>query len=460
MRGVKPIVTETAETEAGPSPRQLSGRPWYRWYALGVLTLVYLSSHVDRQIMAIVLEPLKQDLGASDTQMGFLVGLTFALFYATLGMPLAMLADRVNRRNIIAAAVTIWSLMTVACGYTNSFLQLALARIGVGVGEAGSSPPSHSVISDLFPLEQRSTAMGIYGLGVSLGILVAFLGGGWITEHYGWRMAFIVMGIPGLLIAALVFLTTIEPERGATEAVKRPTGPAPGFLEVWGHMWRVRSLRHLTLGAAAAAIVGYGLILWIPAFLMRSHGLSPSEVGLAIALIYGVFGGLGSFVNARLADVLGRRDERWRIWLAAVTKAGYVPLMAGMFLVDDVRIVLALYIIPAFFSNAFMAPTFALVQSLVTVRMRALASSILLFVLNLIGMGLGPQLAGVLSDLFAPAFGGESLRIALLVMTFMNLWCAWHFYAAGRTLKQDREALEAAWSSGMSTLPGTAPTGR
>lgn len=437
-------MTEIASKIETSTREGLASKPWYKWYALGVLTLVYLSSHVDRQIMAIVLEPVKQDLGASDTQMGFLVGLTFAIFYATLGMPLAMLADRVNRRNIIAAAVTIWSAMTVVCGYTNSFIQLAFARIGVGVGEAGSSPPSHSIISDLFPLEQRATAMGIYGLGVALGILVAFLAGGWITEHYGWRMAFIALGFPGLILAALVYFTTIEPERGATEAVKRPTQQAPRFLEVWGHMWRVKSLRHLSLGAAVAGIVGYGLILWIPAFLMRTHGMSPSEVGLAIALIYGIFGGLGSFTMARLADVLGRRDERWRIWLAALTKAAYVPLMAGMFIVDDVRIALALYIIPAFFSNAFMAPTFALVQSLVTVRMRALASSILLFVLNLVGMGLGPQLAGVLSDVLSPSFGTDSLRISLLVLTFMNLWCAYHFYIAGRTLKEDRESLEAA----------------
>jgi MFS family permease len=198
-----------------------------------MLTLVYTSSHVDRQIMAIVLEPIKLELGATDTQMGFLIGLTFALFYATLGMPIAMLADRANRRNIITAAVTIWSGMTVLCGYAGSFFQLALARIGVGIGEAGSSPPSHSLISDLFPVESRGTAMGIFALGVNFGLLIAYLGGGILSEHWGWRATFVAVGLPGLVIAALLYFTTVEPMRGAVE-MKRPvqTDDAPKFLAV------------------------------------------------------------------------------------------------------------------------------------------------------------------------------------------------------------------------------------
>ncbi len=421
---------------------RIAARPWYKWYALGVLTLVYTSSHVDRQIMAIVLEPIKRDLGASDTQMGFLIGLTFAIFYATLGMPIAMLADRRNRRNIITAAVTIWSGMTVLCGYAANFAQLALARIGVGVGEAGSSPPSHSLISDLFPVATRGTAMGIFALGVNLGLLIAYLGGGWLTETWGWRTAFIAVGLPGLAIAVLLYFTTIEPERGATDPAR--TGPAeaaPSFLAVWGYMWRVRSIRHLAIGAALAGFVGYGFVLWLPTFLIRSHGLSPTEVGLTLALMTGVVGGLGTFTAGRLADVLAKRDERWRAWLVAAGKGGYVPLLAAVFLVDDLWLALALYLVPAFIGGFYLAPTFALMQNLVSLRMRALASSIMLFILNIIGMGLGPQLVGVLSDLFAPAYGQESLRMALLVLTFLNLWCALHYYWAGRTLKQDQAAL-------------------
>ena len=191
-----------------------------RWYALAVLVLVFTSSHVDRQIMGILLEPIKNDLGASDTQMGFLIGLTFALFYATLGMPIAMLADRGNRRNIITWAVTIWSFMTVLCGFAQSFAQLALARIGVGIGEAGSSPPSHSMISDMFPLKERGTAMGIYAMGVNIGLLIAYLAGGWLSENYGWRTTFIIVGVPGLLIALIVRFTVSEPIRGASDNTK------------------------------------------------------------------------------------------------------------------------------------------------------------------------------------------------------------------------------------------------
>ena len=214
--------------------------PRYKWYALGVLTAVFASSHVDRQIMGMLLEPIKLELGASDTQMGFLIGLTFAIFYATLGMPIAMLADRSNRRNIIVVATTVWSVMTVLCGSAQTFLQLALARIGVGAGEAGSSPPSHSIISDLFEPAIRGTAMGVFALGINIGLLIAYLVGGWVSEHFGWRMTFVAVGLPGLLIAATLFLTTHEPRRGASEkagtlsrdAYAPPASPVPNVPSV------------------------------------------------------------------------------------------------------------------------------------------------------------------------------------------------------------------------------------
>ena len=199
---------------------KLTEKSWYKWYAVGVLTAGYASSQVDRQSMGMLLQPIKLELGASDTQMGFLVGLTFAVFYATLGMPIAMLADRTNRRNIITAAITIWSGMTVLCGYAANFVQMALARVGVAVGEAGSTPPSHSIISDLFPAETRGTAMGVFALGVNIGLLLAYLGGGWLSENVGWRMTFVAVGLPGLLIAALLYFTVSEPKRGASESTK------------------------------------------------------------------------------------------------------------------------------------------------------------------------------------------------------------------------------------------------
>jgi MFS family permease len=417
---------------------RLSKRRWYKWYAVGVLTAVYASSQLDRQIMAILLEPIKLELGASDTQMGFLVGLTFAIFYATLGMPIAMLADRTNRRNIVAAAISIWSFMTVICGYAGNFVQLSLARIGVGIGEAGSTPPSHSIISDLFPAEQRGTAMGIFALGVNIGLLIAYLAGGWLSEHYGWRNTFVVVGLPGLVIAVVLYFTVSEPRRGAAER-EGPTdsGAAPGFRAVAGHMWRVRSTRHLCIGATLAGFIGYGFVLWMPSFLARSHGLAPTEIGLILALMTGVVGALGTFTAGKLTDVLSRRDIRWRAWVVAVGKGGYVPFLAAVFVVDDLWLALLLYLIPAFFGGFYLAPTFSLIQSLVSLRMRALASSIVLFVLNIIGMGFGPQLVGIMSDWFAPSYGQESLRMSLLCLSFINLWCAYHYFTAGRTLAAD-----------------------
>lgn len=413
----------------------MTSAPWYRWYALGVLVLVYTSSHVDRQIMGILLEPIKQDLGASDTQMGFLIGLTFAFFYATLGMPIAMLADRSNRRNIITAAITIWSGMTVVCGYAQNFLQLALARIGVGIGEAGSTPPSQSMISDMFPLSQRGTAMGIYALGVNMGLLVAYLAGGWMSEHWGWRMTFVAVGVPGLLIALLVRFTVTEPVRGASDS-HTTTQAAPPFLDVARYMWRTKATRHVVFGSALAGFVGYGMTLWLPAFFVRSHGLSQTEVGLTLALMTGVVGGTGTFVAGKIADVLARRGMHWYALVVAIGKTALVPFLVLFFMMSEFVPALLVYLIPAFLGGFYMAPTFAMIQSLVRPEMRAVAAAICLFVLNIIGLGIGPQGVGILSDALSSQYGNESLRYALMIFSLTNVWCGLHYYLASRTLEE------------------------
>ncbi|MBV1879489.1 MAG: MFS transporter [Pseudomonadales bacterium] len=415
---------------------RISTAPWYRWYALGILVLVYASSHVDRQIMGILLEPIKQDLGASDTQMGFLIGLTFALFYATLGMPIAMLADRSNRRNIISLAVTIWSGMTVACGYAGSFFQLALARIGVGIGEAGSSPPSHSMISDMFPMKQRGTAMGIYALGVNIGLLFAYLFGGWMSEHWGWRTTFIVVGVPGLVIALLVRLTVAEPKRGASDPTIK-VKDAPPFFDVARYMWSTPATRHVVIGSSLAGFVGYGMVLWLPAFFSRSHGLSQTEIGMTLALMSGVVGGIGTFGAGKLADLLGRRDERWFAWIVALAKGGLVPFLIAFFAMAEFLPAIAIYIVPALFGGFYLAPTFAMIQSLVKPEMRAVAAAISLFLLNIIGLGFGPQCVGIVSDLLSSEYGKESLRYSLMIFSLLNVWCAVHYFLAARTISAD-----------------------
>jgi hypothetical protein len=254
----------------------------------------------------------------------------------------------------------------------------------------------------------------------------------------------VIVGLPGLLIAAILFLTVKEPRRGGAD-ISTATQPAadtsaPGFGAVARHMWHVRSIRHLCIGSALAGFIGYGFVLWMPSFLVRSHGLSPTEVGLILALMSGVIGSMGTFTAGKLTDVLARRDVRWRTWVVAMGKGGYVPFLAAALWVDDLTTALVLYVVPAFFGGFYLAPTFSMIQSLVSLRMRALASSITLFVLNIIGMGFGPQLVGILSDYFAPEYGQHSLRMALVVLSFLNLWCAYHYYTAGRTLSADMAA--------------------
>ncbi len=412
----------------------------YRNYALFILMLAYTMNFVDRQILSILLQPIKLELHLSDTQLGFLSGLTFAIFYATLGIPIAMWADRSSRRNIVSLALTIFSGMTVVCGFVTSFAHLAMARIGVGIGEAGSSPPSHSMIADMFPPEKRASAMGIYSMGINLGILVGFLVGGWVSQWYGWRAAFFIVGAPGLIVAFLVRFTLKEPARGHADGLTaQGSAAAPKVAEVFKLLWSQKSFRHLSVGAGLVALNGYAAVTWLPAFLMRSFDMSPGAIGTWLALIIGIAGGAGTFLTGYIADRMGKRDVRWNFWIVTIWMVVAFPVTVAMYLSGNQNEVLWLFILPAFVGSCYIAPVLAMTQALVTVRMRAQASAILFLILNLIGMGLGPQLAGILSDLYEPAYGQESLRYALLTISLVSLWAAVHFVIGGRTLKADIE---------------------
>jgi|TARA_B110000879_G_scaffold210252_1_gene299900 predicted MFS family arabinose efflux permease len=411
-----------------------------RNYALVMLTIVYAFNLIDRQLLAILQESIKLDLGLSDGQLGLLAGFAFAVFYVTAGIPIASYADRSNRRNIVAASVFIWSFMTAISGLAQNFAQLLMVRIGVGVGEAGGTPPSHSIISDIFPPEKRASALGFYSTGASIGILFGFLLGGWLNEYFGWRVAFMVVGAPGILIAIVLRMTLSEPIRGLSEKKTASDAVVP-FKTVIALLWSRRSFRHMALGAALNAFVGYSFASWAASFMIRTHEMSTGELGTWLALISGLGGAIGVFCGGVMADKLFLRDKRWYMWLPAIAGFISVPFMVFIYLVDSPYASLSLAIIPGLLQQVYFGSTIATTHALVGLRMRALSSAILFLILNIIGLGLGPVVIGYLSDYLQPTFGVDSLQHAMLyVLPFTMFWSACHFSFASKNLREDLAA--------------------
>ena len=428
--GVTAVATATARSD------EFAVSEGYRGYVLGLLSVVYVVNFVDRSILNILLEPIKREFQPSDTALGFLSGVAFAIFYATLGIPIARWADRGVRRDIIALALFVWSGMTALCGLARTFPQLVATRIGVGIGEAGCSPPAHSILSDYYPPERRGTAFAIYALGIPIGTAFGFFTGGWMAETLGWRAAFLFVGLPGIALALIVRFTLREPPRGHSET-RSDVEPAPDSVTVMRSMWRIASFRHLAAAAALHAFVGYGVAAWNAGFLMRSHGMSVGEVGSWLAGIAIVGGGLGTFLGGYLTDRLRPRDVRWSLWVPGISTLVAVPFSVFFYLGSDLRVTLPIAAVPVFFGAMYLGPTFAITQALAPLRMRAVASAFLLFLLNLIGMGLGPQMVGIASDQLAPRLGEESLRGALVLTVMFNLWSGLHYFLGARTLRAD-----------------------
>jgi len=413
-----------------------------RRYALGVLVVVYTFNFIDRQILAILLPAIKAEFLVDDWVLGFLAGSAFALFYATLGIPIATLADRWSRRNLIAIAVAIWSAMTALSGMAGNILHLTLARIGVGVGEAGCSPAAHSLIADYYPPEQRSTAMGIYSLGISLGIMIAYLAGGWVAQNIGWRAAFLMVGLPGLILAVVVRYTMQEPPRGMSEG-RIDSGHRPGVLTVARYLLRRKSFIHMAIGSGLASFVAYAVITFFPSFMIRSHGMGLAEIGVYLGLIIGIASGLGYVGGGYLADKASTVGHKYSLWTVSAAMIFGWLFTLPIYLLNNPYWVFAAFAVPTIFSNFYLATTFAQVQGLVGLRMRAVASALLLFLLNIIGLGLGPMLTGILSDLLRASFGDESLRYSLLLVNaIIGPWAAWHFYVAGRHLEADLDRVD------------------
>ncbi len=410
-----------------------------RRYAMVVLAIVYMFNFIDRQILSILLPAIRDEFQVGDTVLGLLAGTAFALFYVTLGVPIAQLADRVNRRNLIAVAVAIWSGMTALSGLASNIWHLVLARIGVGIGEAGCSPPAHSMIADLYPPERRSSAMGFYTLGISAGIMLAYLAGGWVAQNIGWREAFFIVGLPGLLLALIVRFTLTEPRRGASEQ-RLDSGTRPTLAFVARFLLSRGSFVYMAVAAGLSAFVGYSVITFMPSFAERSFDVAIDVLGFWLGLIYGIAGGLGFFLGGYFADHFGRENHRSALSFIGLAQALSAVLFVAVFLAPTLTLCLLLLVIPTVTSNFYLAPVLSQTQSLVSLRMRAVASSLVLLIINVIGLALGPPLTGRISDVLEPRFGDESMRYSLLIVcTVLLPLAAFCYYQAGRSIDADLE---------------------
>lgn len=423
---------------AASAPAAGKGLP--RGMIVALLSAIYAVNYIDRQIVAIVLEHIKAEFAVSDSLLGLLVGPAFALFYATIGIPIAVAADRTHRARIVAAALAFFSLMTLACSLVLQFWQLVAARVLVGVGEAGTGPASQSIISDLYAPRDRATAQSTYAIGSNIGLMIAFFAGGWIADHHGWRAAFIAAGVPGLALALVALLCLREPARTGMSGVA--VGEV-GTRDCVAFLWRQRSYKYIVLGTAMSAFSGYGIASFVPAFLVRSHGMTTTEVGLSFALIVGLGGGLGTYLSGRIADRLGRRHGvRWSLYVPAIAALVSLPFWYPFFLSDSRQTAILAAVVPLSLSAAFIGPCIATIQTLSPGKMRARAAAIQLFVGNLIGLGLGPQLIGVASDLLRPLLGQDSLRYAMIAGALASLVSIVFYALAARHVAADIRRLD------------------
>lgn len=404
-------------------------------YTVGLLTLIYTANYVDRQIVAILLQSIKTDMDLTDTQLGMLTGLAFGIFYATLGIPIAYLADRISRKKIIIASLSLFSIMTFACGLAQNYAQLLLARIGVGIGEAGTNPPSHAMIADMYGPSERATPLAVFALGINLGLFAAFIGGGWVNDNYGWRTAIQVVALPGLVLAVIAWFTMREPPRGMSD--NQTDGEAPPMKETFQFMWRTKSIRHLIIGSTLIITVGYGAVAWLPSFFIRVHDMTATQVGGVLAILIGIGGSIGTAFGGIVADRLGKRDVRWNLWLVASLGIFAAPFSFMSYMSDTAQGAIAWIVIPTLMGALYFGPTLAMLHTLVKPEMRSLASAIMLFINNIIGLGIGPLSVGIISDRLTPDYGVWGLAYALASLLIIGIWGHCHYFIAARTLKQD-----------------------
>jgi MFS transporter, Spinster family, sphingosine-1-phosphate transporter len=430
----------------------------YKKYLLGLLLTILAFNYVDRLALGLVLQDIKLDLKLSDTQLGLLTGIAFTLFYSLMGLPLARWADRGNRVTIISLTTILWSAAVTLCGMVGSFVQLLTVRIAVAVGEAGCIPPAHSLIADYYSRAERPRAVSRYMLGSFLSVLFSYLPAGWLNEYYGWRITFMVLALPGLLLGVLAWFTLREP-RFATPSAKRADGvmaagrrtlpavapastPSPTLRQVRETLWGSATFRHLLLCFAIMQFFGDGLGQWQPAFFIRTYGLETGELGTWFTAIYGIGGLIGTLLGGELASrTAAAHNERLQLRAMAVIYAAFGAISPFIYLAPNHYIAFAIMGFATIIGAAGTGPLFATIQTLVPERMRAIAVATIFMFANLIGTGLGPLVAGALSDALHPILGEQSLRYALLILCPGYIWGGWHLWKGSRTVMQDLAAV-------------------
>jgi MFS family permease len=417
-------------------------KPLYKNYVLLMLLISYVLNVADRGVYGVVLESIKTEIRANDFLMGLIGGLAFSVCHSVATIPIARLADRWSRVNVLSIAMAVWSAATASCGLAWNYASLFFGRAFTAIGEAGGTPPSHSLISDYFPASKRATALAAFAMAVPIGAAVGNYGSGWFNEWYGWRATFVLLGLPGLLVALLIWLTVREPPHGYADGRTAVAAPTPPFFAALKYLLGRNSFVHMSIGAALHAVVWYSGTTFNAAFFQRSHDLSPGETGTYLAL-FSLIGALGSFTGGYLADKMSTRtvDRRWYMWVPAIACITMVPIQFFAYLSPDLGVVVPIAFSLMFvLASIFFGPSFAVAQSLATARMRALSASVLLFIQTMIGLTLGPAIVGLISDGLQATQGRHSLAHAMALIGVVNVWAAAHYFFAARTYRADLAA--------------------
>jgi len=412
----------------------------YRNYLLAILMVILAFNYVDRLALAVVLQNIKVDLSLSDTQLGLLSGIAFALFYSVMGLPIARWADRGNRIVIITVTTLLWSVAVALCGFAASFVQLLLIRVAVAVGEAGCIPPAHSLIADYFTREERPRAVARYMQGGPLSVVIGYCLAGWLSELFGWRAMFVMLGLPGLVLVALARFTLKEPRSSVVpeeRTIAATAGGQPTLREVTATLWSNKSFRHLLFCISIVYFFTQGIGQWQPAFFMRSYGIGAGELGTWFTVIWGLGGLIGTYLGGEWAFRRAAGNERLQLRVMGIAYGVFGLISLGVYLSPNRYLALGLLGLASIGVNTTSGPLFATIQSLVPARMRALSIALIYLFANLIGMGLGPLAAGALSDAYRPWAGDESLRYALLTLCPGYLWATWHLWRGSRTVSRD-----------------------